>query len=183
MGMEPGSRDGREALRRLDEEYRPAYKGRQMALLRMIMHPKLTTTTSDMEYLERLSEWQKIVHEYERVTGRELDETVKTATLVEEAPPQMQEHLRLRSEEIGNDYKKVVLAIESYMRSKTSWTPASATVPMDIGAIGKDGGKKGKGKGFLGKGEKASRRARMVARATQRADTTESRKEKEELGR
>ena len=151
MHMEPGSRDGREALRRLDAEYRPSYKGRQMALLRQIMHPRLGSASTDAEYLDKLSEWQKLVEEYERVAGGQLDSTVKTATLVEEAPQGLQEHLRLRSEEIGNDYKKVLVAIEGYLRSKKSWAIAEPT-PMDVGAIGKDGRGKGKGRGS-GKGK------------------------------
>ena len=61
------------------------------------------------------------MREYEQISGKELDETVKTVTLIEEAPPQLQEHLRLRSEEIGTDYKKVILSIEGYVRPKKSW--------------------------------------------------------------
>ena len=53
--------------------------------------------------------------------GKELDETVKTATLIEEASPQLQERLRLRSEESGTDDKKVILPIEGYVRSKKPW--------------------------------------------------------------
>ena len=73
------------------------------------------------EYINKLSEWQKVVREYERISGSELDQTAKTATLMEEAPPQMQEHLRLCSEEIGTDYKRVIQAIEGYLRSKKTW--------------------------------------------------------------
>ena len=40
------SRDGREALRKLDAEYRHTYRGRQMALLRRIVHPKLNSAGS-----------------------------------------------------------------------------------------------------------------------------------------
>ena len=58
--------------------------------------------------------------EYERISGSELDQTVKTGTLMEQAPPQMQEHLRSRSEEIGTNYKKVIQAIEGYLRWKTN---------------------------------------------------------------
>ena len=79
-----------------------------MALLRRIMHPKLNSAGSDAEYINKLSEWQQVMREYERISGSELDQTVKTATLMEEVPPQMQEHLRLRSEEIGTHYKKVI---------------------------------------------------------------------------
>ena len=74
--MDTPSRDGREALRKLDAEYRPTYRGRQMALLRRIMHPKLNSAGSDAEYINKLSEWQQVVREYERISGSELDQTV-----------------------------------------------------------------------------------------------------------
>ena len=93
--METVSRDGREALRKLDAEYRPT-----------------CSADSDAGYIDKLSEWHQVVREYERIPGKELDQTVKTATLIDEVPPQMQEHLRLRSKEIGTDNKKVILAVE-----------------------------------------------------------------------
>ena len=51
--MEAVSRDGREALRNLDAEC-PTYRGRQMALLKCIMHPKLHSAGSDAEYIDKL---------------------------------------------------------------------------------------------------------------------------------
>ena len=72
-----------------------------MALLTRIMHPHLNSAGADAEHIDKLSEWQQVVRGYELISGNELDQTVKTATLMEEAPPQVQEHLRLRSEEIG----------------------------------------------------------------------------------
>ena len=73
-----------------------------MALLRRITRLTLNSAVSDAEYINKLTEWQQ----------------------VEEAPPQMQEHLRLRSEEIGTDHKKVMQAIEGYLRTLalTTWT-------------------------------------------------------------
>ena len=54
--MDTPSRDGREALRKLDAECRPTCRGRQMALPRRIMHPKLNSAVSDAEYINKLSE-------------------------------------------------------------------------------------------------------------------------------
>ena len=154
--MNTPSRDGREALRKLDAEYRPTYRDRQMALLRRIMHPKLNSAGSDAEYINKLSEWQQVVREYERISGSELDQTVKTATLMEEAPPQMQEHLRLHSEEIGTDYKKVMQATEGYLRSKKTWNTGPDDMEVDAVVKGKGqpqgmGKSKGKGKSDKGK--------------------------------
>ena len=58
-----------------------------MALLKRMMHPHLNSAGSDAEYIDKLSEWQHVVRECERISGKELDQTVKTATLMEEAPP------------------------------------------------------------------------------------------------
>ena len=79
-----------------------------------------------------------------RISVKEIDETVNTATSIEEAPPQWQKHFRLRSEEIGTDQKILVTAIESYVRSRKSWG-TGGHVDMDIGAISKDNAR-GKGK-------------------------------------
>ena len=62
--------------------------------------------------------------------------TVKTATRIEEAAPHLQEHLQLRSEEVGTDWKKVVLSIEGNVRSKKSWD-SGGPADMDIGAVNK----------------------------------------------
>ena len=83
-----------------------------MALLKRIMHPHLNSAGSDAEYTDKLSEWQ-VVRVYERMSGKQ-DQTVKTAALMEEALPQLQEHLRWRSEEGGSDCKRVILAIEGW---------------------------------------------------------------------
>ena len=93
-----------------------------------------------------------MVRKYEWISGKELDQTVKHATLTEEAPTQMQEHLRLRSEEIGTDYKQVIQAVEGCVRSKKTWD-SGGPVDTDTGAVNKGKGQpKGKGKG-KGKGK------------------------------
>ena len=53
--METVSRDGREALRKLDAEYRPTYRSRQS--------PHLTSAGCDAEYIDKLSECQQVVRE------------------------------------------------------------------------------------------------------------------------
>ena len=73
--METTSRDGREALRKLVAESRPTYRGRQTALLQRIMHSHLNSAGSDAECIDKLSEWQQVVREYERTSGEELDQT------------------------------------------------------------------------------------------------------------
>ena len=104
---------------KLDAENRPTHRGREIALLKQIMHPHLTSVSSDADNIGKLSEWQTTVLSNER--KKQLDEPVKTATLIEEAPLWLQEHLKWCSGEIGTDYKKAVMAFESDIRSKTSW--------------------------------------------------------------
>ena len=96
------------------------------------MHHHLHNADSDAEYIDKLSEWQHVEREYWRISGKELDHIVKTATLMEEAP-KLQKKLRSRSEEIGT-YMKVILAIEGYVRSKKTWD-SGGPVDMDIGAV------------------------------------------------
>ena len=108
-----------------------------MALVKRIMRPKLNNAGSDAEYTDKLSEWQQVVREHERISGKGLDQTVKTATLMEEAAPQMQEHLRLRSKEICTDYKRVIQAIEGYVRSKKIWDTGRVDMTMTLSARAK----------------------------------------------
>ena len=151
--MEPVSRDGRGALRKLDAECRPTYRGRQLALLKRVMHPHLNSAGSDAEYIDKLSAWQQVMREHERISGKELEKTVKTATLVEEAPPQLREHLRGGSEDIGTDHKEVILAIEGYDALEENLGFLEGPVDMDTGAVHKGKGQpKGKGK-IKGKGK------------------------------
>ena len=56
MIMETMSRARREALRKLDAEYRHTYRGRQVSLLKRIMHTHLNSAGSDAEYIDKLSE-------------------------------------------------------------------------------------------------------------------------------
>ena len=109
------------------------------------MHPNLNSAGSDAEYIDKLSEWQRVLREYERISGKELDQTVKTVTLMEDSPPQ----LRLRSEGIVTDHKKVILAIEGYVRRRRKLGILEArltcTLVQSTRAKGK-GQIKGKGK-------------------------------------
>ena len=66
-----------------DAENRSTNKCREMALLKRIMHPHLNNAGADAVYMDKLSEWLNVVRECERIFGNELDETVKTATLIE----------------------------------------------------------------------------------------------------
>ena len=105
--METESRDGREVLRKLDAEYRPTCRGKQMALLKQIMHPHLNSRLRCRIHGQTVTVAENSTNE--GISGQdELDQLVKTATLVEEAPTQLQEHLTSHSEEIGTDYKKVI---------------------------------------------------------------------------
>ena len=88
----------------------------KMALLRRIMHPKLNSAGSDAEYINKLSEWQTVAQENERISGSELDQTVKTAnTDGGKRPPQMQEHLRFTLRRNWHRLQESVQAIEGLL--------------------------------------------------------------------
>ena len=102
------------------------------------------------------------MREYERISGKELDETVKTATLVEKAPPQLQEHLRLRG------LQESIPVYRGYARSKKSWD-FGGPADMYTGAVNQEKGQpkrkgkvKRKGKSDEGTGK---RKAKAKAKA------------------
>ena len=74
--MEPDSRDRREALRKLHADNRPSCRGRQMALLKQLMHPHLNSATSDAEHIDKVSEWQNTVRVCEGISGQGSNATV-----------------------------------------------------------------------------------------------------------
>ena len=108
-----------------------------------------------------------MVREYKRKSGEQLDQTVKTAMLIEEAPPQMQGDLRLRSEEIDTDYKKVILAIEGYVRSKKTWESGDA-VDMDLAQSTR---------AMVSQKERARARAKVRATRTKNSPKTKAKEE------
>ena len=55
-------------------EKNPTYGGKQVALLKRILHPHLNSASSDAECMDKLSDWQKTVREYERTSVKDLDE-------------------------------------------------------------------------------------------------------------
>ena len=79
-------RDGREAMRRLDAESRPAMKSRQMGLLNMILKPELEKSKTGQEYMDRLSMLQGTISEYEQASGAQLNASIKVAILMDGAP-------------------------------------------------------------------------------------------------
>ena len=81
---------------------------------------------------------------------------MKTATLMEEAPPKMQEHLRLRSEEIVTDYKKVMQAIEGCSKGTSKGKGKSDKGKGQPKGKGRNKGK-GKGKAHESKSKESSK--------------------------
>ena len=47
------------------------------------MCPYPNRANTDAQNIDKLSEWQRTVREYERISGTELDETVQTATFID----------------------------------------------------------------------------------------------------
>ena len=134
------------------------------------MRLQLSGAKSGVEYNETVSEWHKTVREYVRILGKDLHET--TATLFEEARPQVQEHLRKRPEELGTDCRKVIVAVEilpSFGNVARTVDPRDTRDPPD--AIGNEGTGKGIPDGKIDDGSRA--RAKEQAMSMERKATAE----------
>ena len=134
--MEVKNRDGREAWRRLCAEYMPNMHSRRMALMMSIMTPQgMRDARSDDSYLDALAEWEQHVDEYEAL-GAAVDPAVKTAVLMQSAPSDLLQHLRIQAETIGDDYARVMQVVQGFLRARRPWAVGVRT-PCGAGSSGK----------------------------------------------
>ena len=181
MVMDVRNRDGREALRRLTREFRPNLVGRRMALLRAVMRPEgLRHASGDSNYLDELASWERLVDDYEGM-GETLSPSIKAAVLMEYAPQELLQHLRLQAESLGDDYQKIAETVRSYFLSRRVWDVNSGPGPddpMQVEAVakgkgyGKDKGH-GKGKDKGGKGKCKSGKSKGKGRGGKPDERTE----------
>lgn len=97
-------------------------------------------------FLQRTTKFESEVKEYERLSGKKVDEEVKLGVLESKLSPEtIREHLSLHGEKYET-YKDMKDRIEQYPLDKEGQDEADD--PMDVDAIGYGKGKdKGKGKG------------------------------------
>ena len=92
--------NGFEARRLLCLELEPKIAQRRFGLLQSIMSPNLGQTDQDFE--NKFAEWKAEVSRYEDYTGRELDEDIKIAVLLRQAPAALRTHLQINSNAFDN---------------------------------------------------------------------------------
>jgi hypothetical protein len=157
-------RNGFEAWRLLCMEYNYAGIGRRIAILKAILHFNFAG-----DYLDKFNTWTDIVQQYARLgITDELAESVKLAIVLEQAPKQLRDHLKVNANVI-NGFSQVVEAIYASFSSKKAHvvgglTPekhtAGGPTPMDVDALGKGKAKGKKGeKGDKGKGKDDHKRS------------------------
>ena len=158
---------GYEILRQLNRRYSIPVGTRSMGYLTKLLKP--TFDTHNFE--ESFAHWEYEVTKFERDNSMTLPDQVKIAVLLNETTGPLQQHLQLLAG-TNQTYAAIRTTITEYYRATTAFSrmqasqaPSSAvgtsysggTGPMDIGAIGKSKGYKGKGyskgKGYGNKGK------------------------------
>ena len=158
---------GYEILRQLNKRYSIPVGTRSMGYLTKLLKP--TFDTHNFE--ESFAHWEYEVTKFERDNSMTLPDQVKIAVLLNETTGPLQQHLQLLAG-TNQTYAAIRTTITEYYRATTAFSrmqasqaPSSAvgtsysggTAPMDIGAIGKSKGYKGKGyskgKGYGNKGK------------------------------
>ena len=117
------------------------------------MSPNLGQTDQDFE--NKFAEWKAEVSRYEDYyIGKELDQDIKIAVLLRQAPAALQMHLQINSNAFENSFAQLESAIQSYIQSRKLWnaTGDKGHKPMEVDWVGKGGKEKGKGKGKKWKG-------------------------------
>ena len=136
------------AFRDLARRYNPRSQARSLAQLQEIMHFDVGQEPAGVT--DRMIVLERLVGEYETLSGEALGVHVKCAVLLERVPPELRTHLLLTC---GSrpDYAIMRQTVESYSVARRSWQPGHSTTmgeaPMEIDDVYGDKGKKGKDKG------------------------------------
>jgi len=77
------------------------------------------------DFLEQLQTWENNVRKYEEAAGETLPHTIKTAMVLQHAPPLVKTYLQLNIETFQGSHSRMRMAIESYMLTQKNWSPAS----------------------------------------------------------
>jgi hypothetical protein len=146
-------RNGFEAWRLLCLEFEPKIAQRRFGMLQSIMSPNLGQTDQDFE--NKFAEWKAEVSRYEDYIGKELDQDIKIAVLLRQAPAALRMHLQINSNAFENSFAQLESVIQSYIQSRKLWNAAGdkGHKPMEVDWVGKGGKGKGKGEGQKWKGK------------------------------
>ena len=130
--------DGFEAYRRLVARYNPRTMGRGLSRLAHLLSFEFGGDESQL--LDKILQWERLIDEYEKGGTDKVSDSVRCAVMQSRAPAAARTHLLLNAPTTA-DWPAMKRTIQNYVIASSA-----TAVPMEIGAIGKFGGK-GKGKG------------------------------------
>ena len=154
--------NGLEAWRLLHEWYQPKTRSRGLALLNEILGWDFG---SKEQFLQRMKDWENATLEYNRTSSAPLQEEVLVAVLISRSPKEVRTYLHVQVREDTAKLSHVRQLLYDYLRAGKAWkaprteetaeTNSPNSVPMDVDALHREGGKgkNGKGKGKF-KGDK-----------------------------
>ncbi|CAK0827956.1 unnamed protein product [Prorocentrum cordatum] len=144
--------DGFEAMRRLHKEYRPRLNEEHGQMLQQILTP---LWWKDREGKERFTEvliaWGELISRYERATGEQVTQNMKTSTIMAHAPEEVKVMLRSAQREVRSDVTQMRNCIFEAVIGQSGVVAKPPTAnwgsnDMDVDAISKGKGKDGKDK-------------------------------------
>lgn len=130
--------NGWEAWRMIARRFDLQGAGRRRSIMSQLLQPG---SFGVKELNSAVANWGEKVRIYERRTGRPLPDDIKAPVLTEMAQGNPKEHLILNASKLKT-YASVREEIQCFLGSKQN----QDVIPMDVGALGKDGKAKGKGK-------------------------------------
>ena len=127
--------DGFEAYRRLVARYNPRTMGRGLSRLAQLLSFEFGSDESQL--LDKILQWERLIDDYEKGGTDVVSDSVRCAVMQSRAPAAVRTHLLLNAPTTA-DWPSMRRTIQNYLIAASS---SSAAVPMEIGAIGKFGGK------------------------------------------
>jgi hypothetical protein len=132
------NQNGFEAYRLLTLEYEPRVMQRRLALLMELHNLQLG---SEDEVWDKLVAWEHRIVEYERTSGRKLDEETRLALVVDRCTEALKRHLQLNSQMLQQGgYEMLRNVIKSYVQARRSWD--NGTRPMEVDALYQKGSRR-----------------------------------------
>lgn len=90
----------------------PKLHGRMVAVFSAVMTPDVAEAKDAQDYLDQLSNWAQLIGDLAVVEGSPMYATVGGAPNAQHAPPELATFLRIRAEDIGDDYMNIISAIK-----------------------------------------------------------------------
>ncbi len=124
----------------MSQKYEPKTRNRQLALLDSCLRPQLDGVGDKV--IEQLTAWEQDIEKYDCVASTAFADDLKITTLMRAVSDQTRAYLvQIMT---GSASSVIRESIRRYVSAQKSWAVAE---PMDVGAFGYKGGKKGKSGG------------------------------------